>query len=151
MAPVVPVVAVLLIRPFSRGGVVAITARAAICVSMWTSIAIVILVAMRVVWMMPVSLPRLVAVAGVTVFSVPLPVSSICDEIRKKLMSDDQCLIYLEADNINSALKTITKKSTRTIAPEVSLVNCIVWFSVVSVRALLSRVRCRFGGRLRTR
>lgn len=78
VTPVVPIIAVLLIRPFSRGGVVAVASGAAICVSVWTAFTIVILVAMCVIWMMPVSLPRLVAVAGVTVFSVPLPFSSVC-------------------------------------------------------------------------
>lgn len=44
---------------------------------MGTSISVVILVAMLVIWMMTVSLPGLVAVTGVVVFTVPLPVSSI--------------------------------------------------------------------------
>lgn len=80
VAPVVPVIAVLLIRPFSWRGVVAIATRAAVHVPVGTSIGVVVLVAMWVIWMMPVSLPRLVAVARITVLSVPLPVPSVCKE-----------------------------------------------------------------------
>lgn len=77
VAPVVPVVAVLLIRPLAWGAVVAVTPRAAVHVSVWTSVTVVIFVAVLVVLMMPVPLPRLVAVTGVIVFAVPLPVASI--------------------------------------------------------------------------
>ena len=83
MTPVVPVVAVLIIRPFSRGAVAAVTARAAIHVSVWTPVTVVIFVAVLVILMMSLPLPRLVAVTGVIVFAVPvpLPVSSIYDQM----------------------------------------------------------------------
>lgn len=120
VTPVVPVVAVLLIRPFSRGGVVAITSRAAICVAMWTSFTIVILIAMGVIWMMSVSLPWLVAVAGVTVFSVPLPVSSICNEICQ-----NSCLIFLKADStLYSMLISVPAKQQFTIPHIPSFPKC---------------------------
>lgn len=58
VTPVVPVVAVLLVWSFSRRGVVAVTARAAVGVSVRPSITVVVLIAMRVIGMMPISLPR---------------------------------------------------------------------------------------------
>lgn len=76
MSPVVPVVAVLVVRSFPRGAV-AVAARAAVRVSVGPPVRVVILVAMLVVGVMPVSLPRLVAVSWVHVLSVPLPVSSV--------------------------------------------------------------------------
>lgn len=78
VVPVVPVVAVLLVGPFSRGAVAAVTARAAVRVSVRPSVPIVVLVA--IVRVVPLALPRLVAVAWVVVFTLPLPLSSICND-----------------------------------------------------------------------
>lgn len=82
VTPVVPVVAVRLVRPFSRRGVVAVTARAAVGVSVRPSITVVVLIAMGVIGMVTVALPRCVAVTWIAVFTVPLPVSSICSETQ---------------------------------------------------------------------
>lgn len=81
MSPVIPVVAVLVVRPFPGGAVVAVAPRAAVGVSVGPPVRVVILVAMLVVGVMPVSLPRLVAVARVHVLTVPLPVSPVWNAI----------------------------------------------------------------------
>lgn len=81
MCPVVPVVAVLVVRPFPRGAVIAVAPRAAVRVSMGPPVQVVILVTVLVVRVMPVSLPRLVAVARVHVLPVPLPVSSVWNTV----------------------------------------------------------------------
>lgn len=83
VTPVVPVI-VVLIRPFPWGDVVAVSTRAAVHVSVWAPI-IVVLVAVLFVRVMSVSLPGLVAVAWIRVFTVPLPISSLCDETQKKI------------------------------------------------------------------
>lgn len=78
VAPVVPVI-VVLVRPLSGGDVVAVTTWAAVHVSVWAAI-IVVLVAMLFVLMVSVSLPGLVAVAWIRVFTVPRPVPPLCNE-----------------------------------------------------------------------
>lgn len=112
----VPVVAVLLVWSFSRRGVVAVTARAAVGVSVRPSITVVVLIAMRVIGMMPISLPRWVAVTWVAVFTVPLPVSSICKKKRKKrekntskLTLTDRCLIFLPLNNHQTHVPSLLK------------------------------------------
>lgn len=80
MAAVVPVVAVLVVRPLPGGAVVAVAARAAVRVAVGAPVAVVILVAVRVVRVVAVALPQLVAVARVTVLAVALPVAPVCGE-----------------------------------------------------------------------
>lgn len=84
VTPVVPVI-VVLIRPFPGGDVVAVSARAAVHVSVWAPI-VVVLVAVLFVWVMAVSLPGLVAVAWIRVFTLPLPISPLCDETHKTMI-----------------------------------------------------------------
>lgn len=97
MSPVVSVVAVLVVRPFPGGAVVAVAPRAAVRVSVAPPVRVVILVAMLVVGVVPVSLPRLIAVSWVHVLAVPLPVSSVWNTVRfffslKEKMRFDICL-----------------------------------------------------------
>lgn len=87
----VPVIAVLVVRSFPRGAVVAVAARAAVRVSVRPPVRVVILVAMLVVGVMPVSLPRLVAVSWVHVLSVPLPVSSVWNKAFFLTKSSEMC------------------------------------------------------------
>lgn len=78
VAPVVPVV-VVLVRAFSGGDVVAVTTGAAVHVSVRAAV-VVVLVAVRFVLVVAVSLPGLVAVAWIRVFTVPRPVPPLCNE-----------------------------------------------------------------------
>lgn len=131
MTPVVPVVAVLIVCPLARGAVVTVTARAAVGVPVRMPIAIVILIA--IVRVMPVSLPRLVAVTWVTVLAVPLPVPPICAAAGS-------------TGHTGTSMEP-PQTSSLTIIPKVSFAGHVVGLPVVSVGAR----RVQVGPRLRAR
>ena len=81
MTSVISVIVILVVRPLPGGAAATVTARAAIGVSMGTTVAIVmVLVSWLVIRVMSIPLPGLVAVSRITVFTFSLPVSPICNE-----------------------------------------------------------------------
>lgn len=94
VAPMISVITILVIGTFARWTAVTVAPWATVII-VRPAIAIMVPVPVSVVWVMPIPLPGLTAVTLVAIFTVPLPISPVCQKMYKHDIRSHKNGIYI--------------------------------------------------------